>query len=129
MNKNPEAYKTIGEVARLVGLINKNGSLSTHTLRYWEKEFKQIKPKIFSGRRRYYTSRDVRAIKIIKYLLKERGMTIKGVKNVLNNPSSLSLDPSIDNSITSSSFDKDKIKDKINKISKIIEEIKNLKNG
>ena len=129
MSKNPEAYKTIGEVAKAVGLINKNGSLSTHTLRFWQKEFKQIKPKTFSGRRRYYTDRDVRIIKIIKYLLKERGMTIKGAKNVLNNPSSLKLDANIENSITTSSFDKDKIKDKINKISKIIEEIKNLKNG
>ena len=128
--KSSDAYKSISEVAELLSLFNqKTGNLSTHTLRFWEKEFKQIKPKIFSGRRRYYTSRDVRAIKIIKYLLKERGMTIKGVKNVLNNPGSLKLDASIDNSITTASFDKDKIKDKINKISKIIEEIKNLKNG
>ena len=49
------AYKTIGEVTRDLNLINpKNGKLNTHTIRFWEKEFKQIKPKIFSGRRRYY---------------------------------------------------------------------------
>ena len=48
-------YKTIGEVAKILNLINKrNGSLSTHTIRFWEKEFKQIKPMIFYGKRRYY---------------------------------------------------------------------------
>ena len=53
--KNSEAYKTIGEIAKELNLINKKtGSLQTHTLRYWEKEFKQIKPKIMAGKRRYY---------------------------------------------------------------------------
>ena len=129
MDKKLEAYKTIGEVAKSVGLIGKNGSLSTHTLRFWQKEFKQIKPKIFSGRRRYYTNKDIRVIKVIKYLLKEKGMTIKGVKSALSNPNSLMLDGSNDNSISTDSLDKEKIKDKIKKISKIIEELKSLKNG
>ena len=53
--KTLNAYKTISEVAEILNLVNsKNGSLSTHTLRYWEKEFKQIKPKILAGNRRYY---------------------------------------------------------------------------
>ena len=53
--KIESAYKTIGEVSRDLGLINrKTGKLNTHTVRYWEKEFKQIKPKIFAGKRRYY---------------------------------------------------------------------------
>ena len=57
MNKEKEAYKTIGEVAKIVGLLNKKkGTLSTHTIRFWGKKFKQIKPKIFSGNRRYYTN-------------------------------------------------------------------------
>ena len=48
-------YKTIGEVAKILDLINKTNRLpSTHTIRFWEKEFKQIKPKIFYGKRRYY---------------------------------------------------------------------------
>ena len=47
MEKESEAYKTIGEVAKIVGLIDKKrGTLSTHTIRFWEKEFSQIKPKI-----------------------------------------------------------------------------------
>ena len=130
MEKKPEAYKTIGEVAEIVGLIDKKrGTLSTHTIRFWEKEFSQIKPKILSGKRRYYSNKEIRIIKLIKYLLKEKGMTIKGVKAVLNNPKSLTLDDTTKYSVSNQSFNKEKIKDKIKKISKIINELKELKNG
>ena len=48
--KNYEAYKTIGEVAKELNLVNpKNGLLQTHTLRFWEKQFRQIKPSIRAG--------------------------------------------------------------------------------
>ena len=130
MEKKPEAYKTIGEVAEIVGLVNKKrGTLSTHTIRFWEKEFSQIKPKILSGKRRYYSNKEIRIIKLIKYLLKEKGMTIKGVKAVLNNPKSLTLDDTTIYSVSNQSQNKEKIKDKIKKISKIIDELKELKNG
>ena len=130
MEKKSEAYKTIGEVAEIVGLIDKKrGTLSTHTIRFWEKEFSQIKPKILSGKRRYYSNKEIRIIKLIKYLLKEKGMTIKGVKAVLNNPKSLSLDDTTKYSVNNQSLNKEKIKDKIKKISKIIDELKELKNG
>ena len=130
MEKESEAYKTIGEVAKMVGLINKKkGTLSTHTIRFWEKKFRQIKPKILSGKRRYYTNKEIRIIEIIKYLLKEKGMTIKGVKTLLNNPKSLTLDDSTKYSVINQSLDKNMIKDKIKKISKIIGELKELKNG
>ena len=130
MEKKPEAYKTIGEVAEIVGLIDKKkGTLSTHTIRFWEKEFSQIKPKILSGKRRYYSNKEIRIIKLIKYLLKEKGMTIKGVKAVLNNPKSLTLDDTTKYSVSNQSQNKEKIKDKIKKISKIIDELKELKNG
>ena len=130
MEKESEAYKTIGEVAKIVGLINKKkGTLSTHTIRFWEKEFRQIKPIILSGKRRYYSNKEIHIIKLIKYLLKDKGMTIKGVKAMLNNPKSLSLDDTAKNSVTNQSFKKEKIKDKIKKISKIIDQLKELKNG
>ena len=130
MEKEPEAYKTIGEVAKIVGLINKKkGTLSTHTIRFWEKEFRQIKPKILSGKRRYYDNKIIRIIKLIKYLLKEKGMTIKGAKAILNNPKSLELDGTIKYSVNNQSLNKEKIKGKIKKISKIIDELKKLKNG
>ena len=130
MEKKSEAYKTIGEVAEIVGLIDKKrGTLSTHTIRFWEKEFSQIKPKILSGKRRYYSNKEIRIIKLIKYLLKEKGMTIKGVKAVLNNPKSFTLDDTTKYSVSNQSLNKEKIKDKIKKISKIIDELRELKNG
>ena len=130
MKKRSEAYKTIGEVAKIVGLINKkNGTLSTHTIRFWEKKFSQIKPKILSGRRRYYSNKEIRMIKFIKHLLKDKGMTIKGVKTVLNNPKLFTLDDTSKYSVINQSLSKTKIKDKIEKISKIIDELKELKNG
>ena len=116
MEKKSEAYKTIGEVAEIVGLIDKKrGTLSTHTIRFWEKEFSQIKPKILSGKRRYYSNKEIRIIKLIKYLLKEKGMTIKGVKAVLNNQKSLTLDDTTKYSVSNQSQNKEKIKDKIKK--------------
>ena len=64
MEKKSESYKTIGEVAKLVGLVDKSrGTLSTHTIRFWEKEFSQIKPIILAGRRRYYSNKEIRKIK------------------------------------------------------------------
>ena len=83
--KENSKYKTIGEVTKILGLINKkNGSLSTHTIRFWETQFKQIKPKIFTGNRRYYDEKSINILKKIKYLLKDKGMTLNGVKKVLN---------------------------------------------
>ena len=69
--------------------------------------------KIFAGRRRYYANKEIRMIKLIKYLLKEKGMTIKGVKTVLNDPKSLILDATTKYGVRSQSFSKEKIKDKI----------------
>ena len=58
MNKFNEAYKTIGEVTKELGLIDKKtGRLQTHTIRYWETQFKQIKPTIRAGKRRYYSTK------------------------------------------------------------------------
>ena len=130
MEKRSDAYKTIGEVAKILGLIDKKkGTLSTHTIRFWEKKFPQIKPRILSGKRRYYSNKEIRIIKLIKFLLKEKGMTIKGVKAVLNSPKSLKLDDTTKYSVSNQSLNKVKIKDKIKKISKIIDELKELKNG
>ena len=66
--KFDNAYKTIGEVAKDLNLVNpKNGKLNTHTIRFWEKEFKQIKPKIFSGKRRYYDKKSIEMLQKIKF--------------------------------------------------------------
>ena len=118
--KENSKYKTIGEVAKILNLFNKrDGSLSTYTLRFWEKEFKQIKPKIFSGKRRYYDENSINILKKIKYLLKDKGMTIIGVKKVLN-----SEDSYIDELFNTSIKQKDIIKNRIKNIKKIINKIK-----
>jgi len=127
MNKKKIAYKSIGEVAKYVGLINrKTGNLSTHTIRFWEKQFKQIKPKIFAGKRRYYDTNTVKIIKKIKYLLKEKGMTIKGVKNILSDPVPLDLDEISKNNINTSSINKANLINKIKKITSIINDLKKI---
>ena len=113
-------YKTIGEVAKILNLIDKKkGSLSTHTIRFWEKEFKQIKPKIFSGNRRYYDENSINVLKKIKYLLKDKGMTLIGVKKVLNSENS-DIDEIYNTTIRQRQF----IKSKINNIKNILTTIK-----
>ena len=124
MIKLDGAYKTIGEVAKILNLINKKkGTLNTHTIRFWEKEFKQIKPNIFNGNRRYYSNNTIEILKKVKYLLKDRGMTINGVKKVLNSDKSLKLDELSNNSINADY----NIKNKIKNISNLVKQIKNLK--
>ena len=125
MNKIDTAYKTIGEVAKMLNLVNKkNGNLNTHTIRFWEKEFKQIRPKILTGNRRYYDQSSIEILKKVKYLLKEQGMTINGVKKLLNNDKSLKLDEFSNNPI---SVDNIKIKNRLNNISNLVKQIKKLK--
>jgi len=119
-NKKNEAYKTISEVAELLNLVDQNsGKISTHTLRFWEKEFKQIKPKIFAGNRRHYDNKSIEILKKIKFLLKDKGMTIKGVKKHL-----LSDDSKLDETINTSINTKNILKSKLSKISKIINDLK-----
>jgi len=75
----------ISELSKILGLINHSTNKpQNHILRYWEKEFKQIKPKKINNRR-YYSIEQVEIIKLIKFLLKSKGMTVSGVKNLINN--------------------------------------------
>ena len=120
MYEKYKSYKTIGEVAQILRLVDKKtGKLSTHTIRFWEKEFKQIKPHVFTGKRRYYDNETIKILKKIQYLLKNKGMTIKGVKKELSNQYS-QLDV-IDNKTINTKI----IKKKVNKISNLIKTIKN----
>ena len=120
MIENKKTYKTIGEVAKILNLINKKtGKLSTHTIRFWEKQFKQIKPYIFSGNRRYYDNGTIETLKKIQFLLKIEGMTIKGVRNQLQIKNS-DLDE-----VNNKTINRRILKLKLDKISKIIKDIKN----
>ena len=123
MNKDSNAYKTIGEVAKILGLDSqKRKMIQTHTIRYWEKEFKQIKPKILNGKRRYYDTKNIELLKKVHFLLKEQGMTINGVKKILDNKEPLKLDESLNHSIKAKN-----LKNKLKKISNIIKKIKEIK--
>ncbi len=74
---------SITQLTNLLELTNKKSRKpQNHVLRYWEKEFIQIKPKILN-KRRYYSTEQVELIKLIKYLIREKGITINGVKNIL----------------------------------------------
>ena len=122
VNKLNKAYKTIGEVANLLNLKDKkNGKLNTHILRFWEKEFKQIKPILLNNKRRYYDQKTIDLLFKIKYLLKDKGMTINGVKNALN-AKRFDLDEL--SNVPISNTDKN-IRLRIIKISKIIKNLKN----
>ena len=123
MNKYRDAYKTIGEVTKIIGLKSKKAkSLPTHTIRFWEKEFKQIKPKILNGNRRYYDEKNIKILKKIHFLLKEQGMTVNGVKKLLNNDEPLKLDEMTNHSIKANN-----LKNKLVKISNIIKNLKTIK--
>ena len=107
IDKNHNSYKTISEVVKILGLKSKKGnSVPTHTIRFWEKEFKQLKPKIFNGNRRYYDEKNIKLLKKIHYLLKDQGMTINGVKKILNNKDPLKLDETVNDSIKSQNLKK-----------------------
>jgi DNA-binding transcriptional MerR regulator len=123
MSKFEEAYKTIGEVVKIIGLKSKKGqSIPTHTIRYWEKEFKQIKPKILNGNRRYYNQKNIELLKKVHFLLKEQGMTIKGVKKILDNKDFLKLDETKNNSINPTEF-----KNKLVEFSNLLKKLKKIK--
>ena len=129
--KNGSNYKTIGEAAKELDLIDKKtGQLQTHTIRYWETKFKQIKPSIRAGGRRYYSKKDIKIINYIKFLLREKGLTINGVKKILNDKDMHSIDDSPNLGVYKHDIKTTKvIKDKVKNIAKIIKELKILKNG
>ena len=111
----------ISEVSKILNLVNPiTKKPLNHVLRYWENEFKEIKPKKINNRR-YYSPDQVEIIKIIKFLLKNKGMTISGVKNILKF-SSNSLDVDNTHSLKADyqkTFLKIKSKNLLDKINKI----------
>jgi DNA-binding transcriptional MerR regulator len=79
-----EKLLTISELSLMLDLIDSsNKKPRNYILRYWEKQFKQIRPKKINNRR-YYSPQQVEIVKMIKFLIKNKGMSILGVKNILN---------------------------------------------
>lgn len=75
--KNLKLFYSIKEVAEIIGV---NESL----LRYWEKEFPQLKPKTGANRVRQYTEKDIEQIKVIYNLVKVRGFKISAAKKMIH---------------------------------------------
>jgi len=112
----------ISKLTEILNLDSNNGAkISNHVLRYWEKQFKQIRPKRINNRR-YYSSEQVETVKMVKFLLKNNGMTINGVKNLLNSNTN-KLDDTNDHGLKIT-FLKQNFK---NRSKKILEKIKKLK--
>ena len=117
-NKLSSAYKTIGEVVKILNNETPlNINVNAHTIRFWEKQFVQLKPKIFNNRR-YYDNNNIEILKFIKFLLKSEGMTLQGVKKYLNQNKSI-LDDSLIKSIRARYF-----KNKLSNLKDIIRELK-----
>ncbi len=116
--KFKDAYKTISEVVEILNtnnLDNKNNQ--THTIRFWETQFKQIKPKIIN-KRRYYDQKNIDLLLRIQFLLKNQGMTINGVKKFLND-NNLNIDENEKKIISSLN-----IKYRLNKINNLLKNLK-----
>ncbi len=115
---------TIGELSKLINLVDpvKKKPLN-YVIRYWEKEFKQIKPKKINNRR-YYSSDQVEIVRLIHFLIKNKGLTTLGVKNVLNSNIN-KLDDYNSHSLKADYY-KERLK---NKSLKLLDKIKKFKNN
>ena len=115
---------TIGELSKLINLVDpvKKKPLN-YVIRYWEKEFKQIKPKKINNRR-YYSSDQVEIVRLIHFLIKNKGLTTLGVKNVLNSNIN-KLDDYNSHSLKDDYY-KERLK---NKSLKLLDKIKKFKNN
>ena len=118
-----EKLITITELSKLLKLVSKDEKPLNYILRYWENEFRQIKPKIIN-KRRYYSPDQVELIRLIKFLIRDKGMTINGVKKFL--VSNKKLD-NINSISLINDYYKKKIKDKSNNILSKLNKLK--KNG
>jgi len=108
----------ISEASKILGLINKKTNKpSNHTIRFWEKNFKQIKPLVLNGKRRYYSVKQLDVLKLVQYLLKERRLTLSGAKKVLNSKIN-NLDDYKSSSIKAEYF-KNKTKNLLKKITQL----------
>ena len=123
IDKSDQAYKTMSEVVNILNSDKKSETkIASHTIRFWEKEFKQVKPKKFKGNRRYFDKKNIDLLKKIKFLLKNQGMTIIGVKKILKDEQSNNLDE-----ISNKSISSDNLRNKVANISRIVKKLKSIK--
>lgn len=92
MDKSPDAFRTISEVADVL-------ETPAHVLRFWETRFPQIKPVKRAGGRRYYRPTDVALLAGIKRLLHDEGLTIRGVQKILRDQGARHVAGLLDDSV------------------------------
>ena len=112
----------ISDASKILNLIDpKTKKPLNHVLRYWEKEFNEIKPKKINNRR-YYSQKQIEIIKLIKFLLRNKGMTIFGVKKLMN----LNINNLDDNDLRSLNADyyKNSLKEKSKQLLEKLDKIK-----
>ena len=112
------SYKTISEVLKILNSnIDTQKKNELHTIRFWETQFKQLNPKRINNRR-YYDNKNIDTLLKIQFLLRNQGMTINGVKKILDN-NNLDIDLREKKNINAIN-----IKFKLNKIKKLIKNLK-----
>ena len=117
-------YYNISELAKILNLKDpKTGKLKTHVIRFWETQIKELKADKIINKRRYYSKNKVELIRYVKFLLNDKGLRIKGVKDLLKKKNK-KLDDDFDSSVDIE-YQKNFINNKINKI---FEKLKKLKN-
>ena len=117
---NKNKLYAISEIATKLNIVNRRNSLSTNIIRFWETKFTYIKAKRINGRR-YFTQKQMERIKLIKFLLKEKKMTIDGAKKFIKSANKLDDDYNL-------SIKTEYLKDLINlKTKNILNKIKVLK--
>ncbi len=115
------SYKTISEVLKILNSnIDTQKKNELHTIRFWETQFKQLNPKRINNRR-YYDNKNIDTLLKIQFLLRNQGMTISGVKKILDN-NNLDIDLREKKNINAIN-----IKFKLNKIKKLIKNLKQIK--
>ena len=116
-------YYNISELAKILNLKDpKTGKLKTHVIRFWETQIKELKADKIINKRRYYSENKVELIRYVKFLLNDKGLRIKGVKDLLKKKNK-KLDGDLDSSVDIE-YQKNFINNKINKI---LEKLKKLK--
>ena len=108
-------YHNISELAKILNLKDpKTGKLKTHVIRFWETQIKELKADKIINKRRYYSENKVELIRYVKFLLNDKGLRIKGVKDLLKKKNK-KLDGDLDSSVDIE-YQKNFINNKINKI-------------
>ena len=119
--KNSKYLYSISEIVKTINLeLNNNQKITVNTIRFWEKKFSTIKSIRLNGNRRLFNKDNLEKIKFIRFLLKDRGLSIIGAQKILKEFKKLDdyNSSSVRNNIIKTNF-KNKAKKILDKIQRI----------